>query len=170
MLWPHSQTLPMPWPSRPVAVTVDGASVRAAPLWMPRNHRQANASPAYASRYARGVGRQVGLVHRDRGQAEPPGHGGAVRTQEDRAGQVHDLGPVPNESGPDLAAGQAEPEARVAGQRHRGNMHDRERERGSLFPAVLPFLVLFARTPLAGPPGCDDEGVVAVAGEEFGDP
>ena len=50
---PHSQTLPMPWPSRPVAVTVDGASVRAAPLWMPRSHRQANVSPARPSRYAR---------------------------------------------------------------------------------------------------------------------
>ncbi len=47
---PHSQTLPMPWPSRPVAVTVDGASVRAAPLWMPRSHRQANACPARPSR------------------------------------------------------------------------------------------------------------------------
>jgi hypothetical protein len=47
---PHSQTFSMPWPSRPVAVTVDGASVRTAPLWMPRSHRQANASPAWPNR------------------------------------------------------------------------------------------------------------------------
>ena len=47
---PHSQMFSMPWPSRPVAVTVDGASVRTAPLWMPRSHRQANASPARPNR------------------------------------------------------------------------------------------------------------------------
>ncbi len=47
---PHSHTLPIPWPSRPVAVTVDGASVRAVRLWMRRSHRHANASPGRPSR------------------------------------------------------------------------------------------------------------------------
>ena len=99
-----------------------------------------------------GVGRQVGLVHRHRGQAEPPGHGGPVRPQDHGAGQVHQLGPVPDDRGPDLPAGQPEPEARVAGQRDRGHAHDGVRVRGPSSPGLWRL-------------GGDDQGVMAVAGE-----
>ncbi len=114
--------------------------------------------PGPAEPVGPGVGGQVGLVHRDRGQAEPPGHRGAVRPEEHRAGQVHHVGPVPDERGPDLPAGQPQPEAGIAGQRHGGHAHHRERV------GVLLLLPRFAWRP-----GRDDQRVVAVAGEEFGD-
>ena len=69
----------------------------------------------------------------------------------DRAGQVHQLGPVPDERGPDPAAGQPEPEARVAGQRDRGHPHHREGVRRLVAP------------PRPWRLGSDDERVVAAS-------
>ena len=103
-----------------------------------------------------GVSRQVGLVHGDRGQAELPGYRGAVRAQENRAGQVHDLGPVLDKRVTNPVAGQAQPEAWVTGQRDRGHADDGVGERAGL---ACP----------ARRVGRNDKRVVTVAGEEFGD-
>jgi hypothetical protein len=81
--------------------------------------------------------------------------------QEDRAGQVHDLGLVPDERLVDAVAGQAEPEARVAGQRYRGNADDGVGERTGI-PRVAQRLCFSRR------PGRDDERVMTLLGEEFG--
>jgi hypothetical protein len=69
---------------------------------------------------------------------------------------VHQLGPVADERGPDPPAGQPEPEARVAGQRDRGHPHHGERV-GGFFVSLGP-----RRS------GGDDERLVAVCAEEFG--
>ena len=95
------------------------------------------------------VGRQVGLVHRDRGQAEPPGHRGAVRAQEDRAGQVHHLGLVPDRArpGPGGWAGRAGSSgSRAAAPRARAR---RERERPPTCPCRAPLFSSPLRTPPA---------------------
>ena len=65
-----------------------------------------------------GVARQVRLVDGDRRQVLGPRDPGAPRAERDRAGQVHDLGPVPDDGLASGRRGQAEPEGRVAGQRH----------------------------------------------------
>jgi hypothetical protein len=103
------------------------------------------------------VGRQVGLVHRDRGQAEPPGRRGAVRAEEHRAGQVDDLRPVLDERITELRARQPEPEARIPGQRHRPHPDHRERGRD------------LGRRPSGGLRR-DDERPVTAGCEQFGHP
>lgn len=77
-------------------------------------------------------------------------------TEDYRAGQVHDLGLVPDQRIADAMAGQAEPEAGVAGQRHGRDTHDRVGERARL-------------THAAGRLRCDHERLVAAGGEKFCD-
>jgi hypothetical protein len=101
------------------ALAVDGARVRSAALWMPRSQRQALASATRPQWYARaGVPRHVGLVDGHHRQPQPPGRPAAQCAEEERAGQVDHLGPVPEQRTLDGRGGQAEPYARVARERH----------------------------------------------------
>ena len=104
-----------------------------------------------------GVGRQVGLIDGDHGQAEPARDRGAVGAEANRAGQVDHLGAVPDQRVADADARQADPEARVAGQRHRGHPHDGVGERA--------WIRRVARRLRR-----DHERVMALLREQLGDP
>jgi hypothetical protein len=79
-----------------------------------------------------------------------------MRSEDHRAGQMDDLGAVPDQRVADATAGQAEPEARVTGQRHGRDAHHGVGEWAGI-------------SRVARRLRRDDERLVAAGGEEFRD-
>ena len=136
---------------RPGGVVVDAAATATRP-------------PHRARRAGRRARRTAGRSGTRRPPAGPAaGEDRAVRAEHDRAGQVNDLGPVPEQRVPHLLARQAEPEARVAGQRHGRDADDRVGERPGI-PALARRLLGPRRRRR------DDKWLAAAGGEEFRHP
>jgi hypothetical protein len=105
------------------ALVVDGARVRSAALWILRSQCHAADLAQPARPVHPGVAGDVGLVHRDRRRVVDRG------TEDERAGQVDQIGAVAGQRGPEAPAGQADAETAVAGHRHRADPDYRARER-----------------------------------------
>ena len=81
----------MPAAARSSRALVEGASVRSAPGVDLADHPPGEGAGA-ADAVAGGEPRDVGLVDRDAGHAEPAGRGDGARPEEEGRGDVHDVG------------------------------------------------------------------------------
>lgn len=71
-----------------------------------------------------GVSAQVGLVDGDGGDAEPGGGRHAPDAEDERAGQVDQIGTVLGDGRGDASAGEGDADLGVAGEREGGDTHD----------------------------------------------
>jgi len=94
------------------------------------------------------VGGHVRRVYRDGRQLQPPRDRATAGAQDERAGQVDQLGAVRGHRHPDPRPGHADPEAGVAGHSQRRNPYHRVVERG------------IGMRPPAGRLGRNDQGLV----------
>ena len=127
---------PQPDPLEPVRAQLcqDGRRRRQGPVRRvvdPAQPAPGGRLPGSVPAVRAGVRGDVGLVHSDRGQPQVPGHRASGRAQEDRTGQVDQVGTVPGQGAPDRPGRQAETEARITRQGHRRYPFYRVGERAS---------------------------------------